>query len=141
MGLNTSDNSIYLSEAGLYQLTLRSNKPAAKEFTKWLAKEALPSIRLTGTYTTPDSERNIFLLRNEKDLHYHVIRFVKKHFPDVILLPGLGELQRTSNLRLQSFNKGYRSGQPDIIILNLHKQILRAGSGAKESNYRGNTIS
>ena len=47
--------------------------------------------------------------------------FIKKHFQDAILVPGLGELQRTDNLRIDSYMKGYKSGQPDILILNLHK--------------------
>jgi len=37
-----------ISESGLYALILRSNKPEAKEFSRWVRKEVLPAIRKTG---------------------------------------------------------------------------------------------
>ena len=43
----------YLSEAGLYSLTMRSNKPQALIFQNWIASEVLPSIRRTGSYRLP----------------------------------------------------------------------------------------
>ena len=43
------ENSI-VSESGLYTLIIRSNKPEAKAFRKWVTKEVLPTIRKTGGY-------------------------------------------------------------------------------------------
>ena len=40
-----------INEAGLYKLTFRSKKPSAKEFTRRVTHEILPSIRKTGSYT------------------------------------------------------------------------------------------
>lgn len=39
-----------INESGLYALVLRSNKPQAKAFRKWITNEVLPSIRRTGGY-------------------------------------------------------------------------------------------
>ena len=39
-----------ISESGLYALVMRSNKPKAKVFRKWVTSEVLPSIRKTGGY-------------------------------------------------------------------------------------------
>ena len=39
-----------VSESGLYTLVMRSNKPEAKVFRKWVTSEVLPSIRKTGGY-------------------------------------------------------------------------------------------
>lgn len=39
-----------INESGLYKLILRSNKPEAKKFTKWVTAEVLPAIRKTGRY-------------------------------------------------------------------------------------------
>ena len=39
-----------ISESGLYSLVLRSPKPEAKRFKKWITSEVLPSIRKTGSY-------------------------------------------------------------------------------------------
>jgi prophage antirepressor-like protein len=40
-----------INESGLYTLIIRSNKPEAREFRKWITSEVLPSIRKTGTYS------------------------------------------------------------------------------------------
>lgn len=40
----------FVTESGLYAVVLRSDKPAAKKFRKWITSEVLPSIRKTGTY-------------------------------------------------------------------------------------------
>ena len=50
-----------------------------------------------------------------------VIDFMRKYLPGHIVVPGLGELQDTAQKRSQSFFKGYRGGQPDLMILNNHK--------------------
>lgn len=42
-----------VSESGLYKLIMRSRKPSAKAFQNWLAREVLPALRRTGTYTIP----------------------------------------------------------------------------------------
>ena len=43
-------NMNVISESGLYALIMRSNKPEAKKFRKWVTSEVLPSIRKTGRY-------------------------------------------------------------------------------------------
>ena len=40
-----------LFESGLYALVLRSDKPAAIRFTRWIIREVLPEIRKTGNYS------------------------------------------------------------------------------------------
>lgn len=42
-----------VSEPGLYSLVLRSRKPEAKPFKRWVTHEVLPSIRRHGAYVTP----------------------------------------------------------------------------------------
>lgn len=39
-----------ISESGFYRLVLRSRKPVAKEFQRWVTHEVLPSIRKHGGY-------------------------------------------------------------------------------------------
>ncbi|MDY0281353.1 MAG: BRO family protein [Salinivirgaceae bacterium] len=39
---------VIISESGLYTLTIRSNKPQARPFRKWVTAEVLPGIRKTG---------------------------------------------------------------------------------------------
>lgn len=44
---------ITVNESGLYAVILRSDKPEAKEFKRWVTHEVLPSIRKTGSYAAP----------------------------------------------------------------------------------------
>jgi prophage antirepressor-like protein len=39
-----------INEPGLYSLILRSNKPEAQKFKRWITHEVLPSIRQSGKY-------------------------------------------------------------------------------------------
>lgn len=39
-----------INESGLYALVLRSRKPEARKFAKWVTGEVLPAIRKTGAY-------------------------------------------------------------------------------------------
>lgn len=42
-----------ISEAGLYSFILRSRKPQAKAFKRWIIHDVLPAIRRTGSYNAP----------------------------------------------------------------------------------------
>ncbi|MGU3462945.1 phage antirepressor KilAC domain-containing protein [Bacillus sp. D48C] len=44
-----------INESGLYSSILRSRKPQAKAFKKWVTSEVLPSIRKHGAYMTPNT--------------------------------------------------------------------------------------
>lgn len=43
-----------VSESGLYAVVLRSDKPQAKPFRKWVTSEILPTIRKTGGYVADE---------------------------------------------------------------------------------------
>lgn len=43
-----------VNEPGLYSLILRSRKPEAKTFKRWVTHEVLPTIRKTGGYMVPE---------------------------------------------------------------------------------------
>ena len=42
----------FINESGLYNVILRSDKPEAKPFRKWVTGTVLPTIRKTGAYST-----------------------------------------------------------------------------------------
>jgi hypothetical protein len=42
-----------INESGLYHAVLKSRKPAAKAFRRWVTAEVLPAIRKTGRYELP----------------------------------------------------------------------------------------
>ena len=61
------------------------------------------------------------MIGNETDLHYKVVNLIRRYYPDSILVAGLGENQDTEDKRLDSYKKGYMRGQPDLMILDYHK--------------------
>lgn len=64
----------------------------------------------------------MFKIENETDLHYKVVQYIRRFYPEAIMITGLGENQDTPTKRINSWKKGYQKGQPDIIIANYHNQ-------------------
>ena len=51
--LGRNQKTTVVTESGLYNVILRSDKPEAKAFKRWVTHDVLPSIRKTGSYTAP----------------------------------------------------------------------------------------
>ena len=58
--MNEQPHAVYINESGLYCLVLRSSKPRAKSFKRWVTNEVLPSIRRCGHMG------NLFTAMNER---------------------------------------------------------------------------
>ena len=94
----------------------------------WVFTTALPSIRKYGQYKLFDSPWNkMIMIGNETDLHYKVVDLTRRYYPDTILVAGLGENQDTEDKRLDSYKKGYMRGQPDLLVLDYHKDYKGLG--------------
>ena len=108
--------SVYITEPGVYALVFGSKLESARTFKRWVCSEILPRLRknLQAQQSAP------LCLRNESDLHYKVVDFIRRFFPHALLSAGLGELQDTSSKRMDAWKKGYQSGTPDILIHNYH---------------------
>ena len=63
-GIRGNPNRTIINESGLYSLILRSRKPEAKAFKKWVTAEVLPSIRKRGMYAT---EQTVESMLNDPD--------------------------------------------------------------------------
>ena len=93
-----------------------------KKFKQWGTSQVLPSIRKYRQYKLFDSPWNkMIMIGNETDLHYKVVDLIRRYYPDTILVAGLGENQDTEDKRLDSYKKGYTHAQPDLMVLNYHK--------------------
>lgn len=57
--LGRVQNTTVITESGLYAVILRSDKPNAKEFRKWVTSEVLPTIRKSGVYLTDEKAYDI----------------------------------------------------------------------------------
>ena len=71
--LGGSQDMMLISESGLYTLVMRSNKPEAKVFRKWVTSEVLPSIRKTGGYGI----RNVDDMINDPDTAIRLLTQLK----------------------------------------------------------------
>lgn len=96
-------------------------------FAVWLDGWILDT--LTQPPTRPPLEDRLyadqFVVRTELQLHEKVVHFIRKRYPNVMLVPGLGETGTTSDARLANWRKGYQAGCPDLLIV--HRHPLFAG--------------
>ncbi|TYT73255.1 BRO-N domain-containing protein [Desulfobotulus mexicanus] len=118
---------IIINEPALYKLAFRSNKPAAEDFTNWVASEVLPAIRRTGRYgasapaTLPHGHEDQILLAR------HLVREVND------MLASLSTLSQLHQNMVVSVNNVLRT----VCVLNpeVHHeafvQSLRSQGGGK----------
>ena len=117
----------FIDEAGFYEIVFSSKLEAAKKFRDWVFTTVLPSFPKYGQYKLFDNPNNhMIMIGNETDLHYKVVDLIRKFHPDSILVAGLGENQDTEDKGLDSwsYKKGYKRGQPDLMVLNYHKDFV-----------------
>jgi len=82
-GVTTSDtptnggiqNLTYINEGNLYRLIIRSKRPEAEQFEKWVCEEVLPSIRKNGIYATDSVIDNIL---NDPDFGIKLLTNLKE---------------------------------------------------------------
>lgn len=70
---------VFINESGLYTIIMRSNKPEARKFRKWVTSEVLPSIRKYGTYSTDPKIMNRAKARAEKKVVKAMLSEVGSH--------------------------------------------------------------
>lgn len=74
LNLGRQGETNFVTESGLYAVILRSDKPNAKKFRKWITGEVLPSIRKTGSYGKPmtTAEKIQLLAQGNEELNERV---------------------------------------------------------------------
>lgn len=63
---NWQPNTVFISEAGVYALIMRSKLPAAEEFQRWLFEEVLPELRKTGKFIIGENSSSDIVNYNKK---------------------------------------------------------------------------
>lgn len=106
--IGREQDTLIISESGLYSLIFRSNKPEARVFRKWVTAEVLPAIRKTGKYL---STERVLDLTNEivekiNELHCYlscihsvnrrsqVMRIINSPSPEIALLEEIQNARR-----------------------------------------------
>ena len=108
------DHSVYVNESGVRALIRRSRKAEADDFEAWLA---LKMDEIKGSGARRSRNRLQIQLLNEKDLNYKTVDYLRKFYPQAVLIPSLGELQDTEEKRLDAWAKGYVGGTCDLMIM------------------------
>lgn len=74
LDLGRQGETNFITESGLYAVILRSDKPNARKFRKWVTSEVLPSIRKTGSYNKPmtTAEKIHLLAQSDEELTHRV---------------------------------------------------------------------
>lgn len=107
-----------INESGLYAVIIRSDKPQAQSFRKWLTSEVIPTIRRTGGYVS-----------NEEMFIENYLPFLDEPYRDLF------RLQMTA---IEKLNERIRHDQPlvefanqvagtnDLIDMNAMAKLARA---------------
>lgn len=108
-----------ISESGLYTLIIRSNKPQAKPFRKWVTSEVLPAIRKTGGYQLRENDKRVFVNHNHKrgtDPHGIDIRYTMD-LTKIAAHPtpaGLEIIERLTGIKLSDIEPKANSSQDSL---------------------------
>lgn len=113
----------FITESGLYAVILRSDKPNAKKFRKWVTAEVLPQIRKTGSYNKPmtTSGQIQLLAQGYTELEQEV-----NNIKDVV-----GELKDNAPLY---------SCDIDEIQQHVKRRVVNILGGKQSEAYRDNSI-
>ncbi len=152
------ERNVYLiNESGLYTLILRSNKPEAKKFKKWITKEVLPSIRKTGSYSIQNTLPTMnadFLLeiatkmktleeKTEKQeilIEKHISIDKSKNYTEIAKLLQISPLKFINSLRKDGYIRSNREPYQryiDLGYFTIKKTIKEEGNAIKHfESYR-----
>lgn len=107
-----------VSEAGMYELVLRSDKPQARTFTRWVTAEVLPKIRKTGKYDRFDPENQTDLLVESERLLDALTKKVRELTPKAEARDGIynyhGGYTRTEIWKMARTSGVFKGQLPDF---------------------------
>lgn len=109
-----------VNEAGLYQLIIRSNKPEAKAFKRWITHEVIPSIRKHGMYATPDTVERLL---NDPDTAIKLLQEIKAERAARLALEAKAEEDAPKVL----FAESVASSQSDLLVGEVAKILRQNG--------------
>jgi len=73
-GIRQNRKRLVISESGLYAVILRSDKPNAQAFRKWLTSEVIPAIRKTGCYVTDELHKRLAASEEVANKFWHELK-------------------------------------------------------------------
>ena len=115
---------VCVNESGLYHVIIRSDKPVAKPFRKWVTADVLPTMRKTGGYVTNDDmfidtylpyadEQTKLLFRSTLETVKRLNEKVKADTPKVSYFNAL--IDRGNDLSFRETAKELHIGEREMI--------------------------
>ncbi len=128
-----------INESGLYSLILRSNKPQAKAFKKWVTSEVLPSIRKSGSYILPDNKPTSDKLELSAEQVANMLSSLTKGFEILAIEVGNlnKKLERKTKTRQSSQARAiheYKSNLKEMEIAKDIEAIISNNPGINQTN-------
>lgn len=123
----------FINESGLYSVVVRSDKPNAKQFRKWVTSEVLPSIRKTGSYSVDSRIPKTFaealrLAADQQEKIEEQQRLIEVQKPKAEYFDGL--IERGNNLNFRDTAKLLGIGEKAFIFMLIdNKYIYRDAKG------------
>nr|WP_010894947.1 BRO family protein [Xylella fastidiosa] len=136
--LGRTQRANHINESGLYALIMGSTKPAAKRFKRWVTSEVLPTLRKTGTYSTPGAlptlpgptqDRIAALL-----LIGQYISTVPGVKPGIAAAATLACIKSNTNLTTEEIRRVLPALQEPLCMLNATQLGKQLHCSAKEAN-------
>jgi prophage antirepressor-like protein len=129
-------NLVTVNEPGLYTLIIRSNKPEAKKFRKWITSEVLPAIRRSGKYEIDNISEIDLIIQSAQSLKKFELKQIEHD-------------NRLSTLEAKSHQNSGQTGYWTItawcrlnnIKIGLDEAMKRGREAARLSNEWGAEIS
>ena len=109
-----------INESGLYNVILRSDKPEAKPFRKWVTSEVLPTIRRHGMYATPDTVEKMLA---DPDTTIKLLETIKQERAARLALEAQAEADKPKILFADAVSASHRP----ILVGDLAKLLRQNG--------------
>ncbi|WP_307894021.1 BRO-N domain-containing protein [Bacillus swezeyi] len=129
-------NSTLINEAGLYSVILRSRKPEAKQFKRWITHEVIPTIRKTGSYHSEQPKTHLEVLQGtinqlvEQDKRMNQLEGQVNNISNIVSMNNVGWREKV-NVILKRIAKNWTGVEPYRSVVNLSYDRLEKRAGCK----------
>ncbi|WP_077735657.1 BRO-N domain-containing protein [Bacillus sonorensis] len=134
--LGRNQETFIINEPGLYSLILRSRKPEAKQFKRWITHEVIPTIRKTGSYQMEQPKTPLEVLQGtinqliEQDKRMNQLEGQVNNISNIVSMNNVGWREKV-NVILKRIAKNWTGVEPYRSVMNLSYERLEQRAGCK----------
>lgn len=119
----------FVNESGLFHLILKSTKPAAKEFRKWITGTVLPELRKAGSYGNEFHSQKHRILRD-----IHKLKFQRLDELQVAKAK-VKELEKDLENIDQTFWEVFGAGPKQLQLFSQEQMLASRAISGEEANH------